>query len=86
MPSEISPAKFQNVLKRGFERIVTYRKARAMFVKKYTGQYYRDKAGLTGDQPINMLFKTLSAFIPSLVTNNPINEVSSKFLVHQPYF
>ena len=85
MPSEVTPAKFQNVLKRGFERVNTYRRARAMFVKKYTGQYYMAKAGLTGDQPINMLFKTLSAFIPSLVTNNPINEVSSKFLVHKPY-
>jgi hypothetical protein len=85
MPTEVTPAKFQNVLKRGFERINLYRKARAMFMKQFAGQYYRDKAGRTGDEPLNLMFKTLSAFIPSLVTNNPINEVTSRFIVHKPY-
>jgi len=85
MPAEITPAKFQNVLKRGFERVVKYRKAQAMFTKEYVGQYYRDKSGRTGDEPLNLMFKTLSAFIPSLVTNNPTNEVSARFIVHKPY-
>lgn len=85
MPATVSPAKFQSVIKRGFERMSKYRKARAMFMKEFVGQYYRDRAGITGDEPLNLMFKTLAAFIPSLVTNNPINEVTSRFIVHKPY-
>jgi hypothetical protein len=85
MPAKVTPAKFQSVLKHGFERINMYRKARAMFMKQFAGQYYRSTKGQTGDEPLNLMFKTLSAFIPALVTSNPINEVTSKYLVHKPY-
>lgn len=85
MPAEVTPAKFQNVVKRGFERTQKYRKARAMFMKEFVGQYYRDKRGLSGDEPLNLLFRTLSSFIPSLVMQSPINEVSTQYLAFKPY-
>ena len=85
MPSEVTPAKFQNVVKRGFERIHRYRKARAMFMREFVGQYYRVTRGMSGDEPLNLMFKVLSSFIPTLVTHNPINEVSSRFMPYKPY-
>lgn len=85
MPAEVTPAKFQNVVKRGFERQQNYCKARAMFIKEFVGQYYRSKMGLSGDEPLNLLFRTLSSFIPSLVMQSPINEVSTQFLAFKPY-
>jgi hypothetical protein len=56
-----------------------------MFMRAFAGQYYRDSQGMTGDEPLNLMFKTLAAFVPSLVTHNPINVVESKFLAHKPY-
>lgn len=85
MPEGITPAKFQNVVKHGFDRQRNYCKARAMFIKEFVGQYYRDKMGLSGNEPLNLLFRTLSSFIPSLVMQNPINEVSTQFLAFKPY-
>ena len=85
MPEQVTPIKFQQVVKRGFERINKYRKARAMFMREFVGQYYRDTQGRTGDEPLNLMFKTLASFIPSLVTHNPINVVEPRFLAHKPY-
>jgi len=83
MPEGITPAKIQNVVKRGFERIQNYRKARAMFLREYVGQYYRDKQGISGDEPINLIFNTVKTYVPNMVMQNPITEVSSEHLVYK---
>lgn len=85
MPTEVTPIKFQNVVKRGFERIQSYRKARAMFMREYIGQYYRDKYGITGDEPLNLIFRAISTFVPNLVMQTPINDVSTEYLQYKPY-
>lgn len=85
MPANVTPNKIQNVVKRGFERMRSYRKARAMFIKEFAGQYYCDHKGVSGDEPLNLLFRTLSTFIPNLVMQNPVNEVTSEYLAYKPY-
>lgn len=85
MPQEVTPVKFQNTVKRGFERVQGYRKARAMFLKEYVGQYYRDKQGMSGDEPINLIFNTVKTYVPQMVMKNPVTEVSSEYLVYKEY-
>jgi hypothetical protein len=85
MPEGITPAKIQNVVKRGFERIQNYRKARAMFLKEYVGQYYRDKQGMSGDEPINLIYQTVKTYVPNMVMQNPITDVSTDHLVYKGY-
>lgn len=85
MPEEIMPAKIQQVAKAGFERMKNYRRATAMFVKEYAGYYYRQSKGLTGEEPINLIFNTIRAMVPNLVMQSPINQVTTKFTAYKQY-
>lgn len=86
MPTEnVQPARLQVAVKRAFERGRRYRRARAMFIKEYVGQYYNKQFGLTGDQPINLLYLTIRSLVPNLVVRNPVNKLETKILAQQPY-
>ena len=85
MASVLDPRKLQNVVKQGFIRARHYRKARAMFIKAYVGQYYAKKYGLVGDEPINLIFHTIRALIPNLIMKNPVNEVTTENVAHREY-
>ncbi len=85
MPETIVPRKIQLVARRGFERMRKYRKARAMFVREFVGQYYRNTSGLSGDEHINLIFQTIKTLVPNLVMKNPKNEVSTKYTPQRFY-
>ena len=85
MPEEVTPAKVQIVVKRGFERMQYYRRARAMFIREFVGQYYHGKGGLTGDEPINLIFHTIRTIVPNLVMKNPINELITDYAPQRFY-
>ena len=78
---EADPMKFQNAVKEGFDRIKSYRKRRATFIKEYCGRY----AGGTGSEnaPINLLFSTIRALVPNLVMKTGINKVTTEILDHK---
>ena len=86
MPIEaISPRKIQEVVKSGFRRMEIYRRTRAMFVKAYVGQYYTKEYGITGDQPINLLFSAIRSIVPTIVSKNPRNKVVTDHLAFSEY-
>lgn len=85
MPEEVTPAKIQQVVLRGFQRLKRYRRARAMFVKEFVGQYYRGQQGLTGDEPINLIFHTIRTMVPNLVMQNPITDIVTDFAPQREY-
>ncbi len=86
MPIEaISPRKIQEVVKSGFRRMESYRRARAMFVRAYVGQYYAKEYGITGDQPINLLFSAIRSIVPTIVSKNPRNKVITDHLEYKEY-
>ncbi len=86
MPIEaVQPSRLQNVVKRGFQRGARYRRARAMFVKQFVGQYYNKQFGMTGDEPLNLIFNTVRSMVPNLVMKNPINKLETKIVAQQPY-
>ncbi len=85
MIEHVSPNKVQHVVKRGFERMSVYRRARAMFVREYVGQYYSEHYGMTGDRPINLIFSAIRAMVPAIVSKNPINQVTTAHLAFKDY-
>lgn len=85
MPEEIIPQKIQTTVKNGFDRMKQYRRARAMFIKEFVGQYYNKKTGLSGDEPINLIFHTIRSWVPNLVMQNPSNEVTTDYTPQRFY-
>jgi len=86
MPIEaISPRKIQEVVKSGFRRMEIYRRTRAMFVRAYVGQYYTKEYGITGEQPINLLFSAIRSIVPTIVSKNPRNKVVTDHLEYKEY-
>ncbi len=83
--NQVSPLKVQEIVKAGFNRMQTYRRARAMFVKAYVGQYYSEIFGQTGGQPINLLFSAIRAIVPTIVSRNPRNKVTTDHLSYKEY-
>lgn len=85
MPEKITPSSTTTAVKQGFLRMKQYRAARLMFVREFCGQYYRNSSGLTGDEPINLIFHTIRAMVPNLVMQNPVNRISTPYIQQQEY-
>jgi len=86
MPTEyVNPKKVQEVVKQGFERLKQYRKARAMFIKSYVGNYYNQRYGLKGQQPINLVFAAIRSLVPNIVMQNGINDIVTNVMQYKPY-
>lgn len=85
MAKEVTPQQVQNAVKAGFKRMEKYRAASVMFVKEFVGEYYRQTEGITGEEPINMLFHTLKSFIPTMVMRNPVNKIVTQFIEYKDY-
>ena len=85
MPENISPNKVQLTVKRGFERMRKYRHARAMFIREFVGQYYENTVGMTGDEPINLIFHTIRTMVPNLVMRTGVNVVTTRYTPQRDY-
>jgi len=85
MAEYFTPNKFALAVKQGFERNRRHRRARAMFIKEYVGKYYASEYGLTGDEPINLIFNTIRATVPNLVMKSGINKVDTEIVEYKQY-
>ncbi len=83
--NQVTPLRVQEIVKTGFDRMQTYRRARAMFMRAYVGQYYSKKFGQTGEQPINLLFSAIRSIVPTIVSRNPRNKVTTDNLQYKEY-
>jgi len=79
------PRKIALAVKEGFNRLKRYRKARAMFIKAYVGQYYTSVRGMTGNAPINLVFHTIRTMVPNLVMKNPVSRVLTQVVAQRDY-
>lgn len=84
-PEIVSPEKVQNIVRLGFNRLNHFNKVVAMLFKSYVGQYYRETKGLEGDEPLNLVFNTIRAYVPNLVSQTPISQVITPYLQHKQY-
>lgn len=85
MAINISPDKLQEAARQGFLRLRRYRRARAMFIKEYVGQYYRTSRGRIGEEPINLIFNAIRAIVPQIIMRTPTNRVTTDNLEHADY-
>jgi hypothetical protein len=83
--SEVTARKLSLAVKAGFDRLKTYRQARAMYMRNYVGQYYAKNKGLTGEMPINLVFNAIRVTIPNIIMKNPLNKVVSEILPYRQY-
>lgn len=80
---KVFPRHFAEIVLNGFYRSKRYRKARAMIIKEAVGQYYTSDKGISGDQPLPLLFRAIQNLIPSLVARSGVNEVVTDYLEYE---
>lgn len=85
MNEKINPANVSLTVKRGFERMRSYRAATAMFIKEFVGDYYGKQKGLVGEEPVNLLFHTIRTLVPNLVMQNPMTKITTPYVQHKDY-
>lgn len=85
MPELILPRKFALAVKQGFERNRRHRRARAMYIREYVGRYYANEYGLTGEEPINLIFNTIRAMVPNIIMRSGINKVETEIIPYKEY-
>ena len=85
MPENITARQFSIAVKQGFDRNRRFARARAMFIKEYVGKYYAQQYGLTGEEPINLIFNVIRAMVPNLVMRTGINKVETEIVEHRDY-
>ena len=85
MATKITPIQLQEAARRGFDRMKRYRKARAMFIKAYVGHYYGQEYGMTGEEPMNLLFNAIRIMVPNLVMLNPKVNLTTNNLEQKNY-
>ena len=82
---EVTARKLSLAAKDGFDRLKIYRKNRAMFIKRFVGQYYSKASGITGDMPINLIFNAIRVTIPNIIMKDPVNKVVSEIISYKQY-
>jgi len=85
MPELILPRKVALSVKQGFDRGKRHRKARAMYIREYVGRYYANEYGLTGEEPVNLIFNTIRAMVPNIVMKSGVNKVGTEIIPYRDY-
>lgn len=84
MAKSVYPEDIEQIIIHGFERVDQFRKVTAMLFKSYVPVYYRMMKG-TCEEPINLVFNTIRAYVPNLVMQNPITQVETPFVPYKQY-
>ena len=85
MPENITSRQFSLAVKQGFDRNRRFARSRAMFIREYVGKYYAQEFGLTGEEPINLIFNTIRAMVPNLVMRTGVTKVETEIIPHRDY-
>ena len=85
MQENITARQFSIAVKQGFDRNRRFARARAMFIKEYVGKYYTQQYGLTGEEPINLIFNVIRAMVPNLVMRTGVNKVKTEIVEYRDY-
>jgi hypothetical protein len=56
-----------------------------MYIKEFCGHYYREQFGQQGDEPINLIYHTIRALVPNLVSRNPMSRVVTNVNEYKAY-
>src|SRR4030042_2256629 len=75
----------QNLIIRGIDRTKRYRSARIQFIKEFAGQYFKAAAGLLDEEPVDLLFTSVRAYVPNLVSRYPVNNITTEIKDYKDY-
>jgi len=82
---QVNERKVQLAVASGFKRMKRFQRARALFVKSYVGQYYREQFGTECSEPLNMIYHVIRSLVPNLVMRNPVNRVTTEIAEFKTY-
>ena len=85
MAMEITAKSLSDSVREGFKRVERFRRARAFHVKSYVGQYMAEQYGVTGEQPINLMFLAVRTLVPNLVQRDGLTRVLTRVMRQRDY-
>lgn len=82
---ELNPMKVQEAVRQGFRRLRNFRRARLMFLRNYTGQYYDSMKGDVGSEPLALIFNAVRVIVPNIVMSFPKHVITTEFMAYRGY-
>ena len=84
MPSNVTPGKLEEIAELGFKRVETFSKRVSLMFKEYVPEIFRMEKGEV-QEPINLIFNTIRAYVPNLVMQEPITNVITPYQAYKNY-
>jgi hypothetical protein len=84
MMAKVYPEQIEEIVILGYDRMSHFQKVTAMMFKSYIPVYYRMLKG-TCDEPVNLVFNTIRAYVPNLVMQSPVTQVETPFVPYKQY-
>ena len=85
MSIELTASKVSESVREGFKRFDRFRKARASHMRSYVGKYMAETQGLTGEEPINLVFLAIRSLVPNVVQKEGVNKILTPVLAQRDY-
>lgn len=79
MAEILTPKDIHSAALQSMNRINKYKRARSMFIKEYVGQYYNEYEGLTGNEPLNLIFNAIRIIVPQYIMKYPQHDVVTEY-------
>ena len=80
----LTPRTVSSMVQEGLDRVKRFRLARLSHMKAYVGKYMAESQGITGDEPINLVFLAIRSVVPSIVQDG-LSEVLTPVMAQREY-
>lgn len=80
MAEILTPRDLQGAAAQSIQRMKKYVRARGMFIKEYVGKYYNQYEGLTGEEPLNLIFNAIRIIVPQYIMKYPAHDVTTEHI------
>jgi len=84
MATELTAQRISESVQEGFKRFDRFRKARASHMKSYVGKYMAETQGMTGEEPINLVFLAIRSLVPSVIPSG-CNQILTPIIAQREY-
>lgn len=87
---ELSPRNLHKLVKVGFNKMETFRKARLRFFQQYTSRFYGRSESDWGAEdkkaaPINLIHQAVTTLLPNLIYNDPKFKCRTNYMGYRQY-
>lgn len=85
MAVELTANRLSESVKEGFKRVRRFRLARASHIRKYVGTYMTETEGVTGTDPINLVFLAIRSLVPNVIQREGVNKILTPVIAQREY-